>query len=71
LIYHITNEEKDFQKAILALTDMSEIALDTETTGLDPFISKVLLISAGNEYQQFVFDIAKLTNEMQNLIIRF
>lgn len=45
------------------LESSKEIAIDTETTGLDPYQSRILLISIGNEHKQFVFDVAKLDLE--------
>ena len=36
------------------------VGLDTETTGLRPLTSKVLLLQIGNKQQQFVLDIARL-----------
>ena len=36
------------------------VAVDTETTGLDPLVDKVLLIQIGDAKQQFIFDIAKI-----------
>jgi DNA polymerase I-like protein with 3'-5' exonuclease and polymerase domains len=53
--------------SIKFLSELKLFGLDTETTGLDPHGSKVLLISAGNETQQFVFDVAKLGNRIMRL----
>lgn len=49
--------------AIEFLGNCMQIGLDTETTGLDPYSSQTLLISAGNKYKQFVFDVARIGRE--------
>jgi DNA polymerase I-like protein with 3'-5' exonuclease and polymerase domains len=51
-----------FQQAIAFLQKCTILAIDTETTGFDPFTSKILIITLGNSNQQYVFDIAKLTD---------
>jgi DNA polymerase I-like protein with 3'-5' exonuclease and polymerase domains len=56
---YITNST-DLEKAIRFLKTVKLIGLDTETNGLDPHNTQVLLISFGNENRQFVLDVAKL-----------
>ena len=45
------------------------IALDIETTGLDPFHDKILLIQLGTRTKRLVIDCRKLGNEIQRLNI--
>ena len=54
---------KDLDAAINFLSALDVIAVDTETTGTDPLVDKVLLLSAGNMHQQFVFDVAALKKD--------
>jgi DNA polymerase I len=49
-----------YNNALVFLKQLPAISLDTETTGTDPLIDKVLLISAGNPYKQFVFNVYML-----------
>ena len=59
-VIFIDKNNDDYKNAINFLTKLPSISLDTETTGVDPLINKILLISAGNQMKQYVFDIAKL-----------
>ena len=58
---------KGFEDAISMLKTMPIIGVDTETTGLDPFSNRVLLIQIGNQYQQYVFDVARLDKSVELL----
>jgi DNA polymerase I len=40
------------------------LGLDTETTGVDPLIDKVLLISIGNKNVQYVIDVARMRKHL-------
>lgn len=60
------NDDK-YKQAIEFLKHLPAISLDTETTGTDPLIDKVLLISAGNPFRQFVFDVAALEKDLDPL----
>jgi DNA polymerase I-like protein with 3'-5' exonuclease and polymerase domains len=51
---------KDYEIAIGAIRKLNEFGLDTETTGLSPFMSQVLLIQVGTPWDQYVFDVYKL-----------
>lgn len=48
------------------------VGLDTETTGLKPLSSKVLLLQIGDQYKQFVIDIARIqkpgSDEIANIL---
>lgn len=66
MIYFITNQlyESD-QDDIVAGTvedclnyfeDKTEVGVDTETTGFNPYTNKVLTLQLGDEYRQFVID---------------
>lgn len=59
LVIHVETE-KQVDDAIIFLSKLDWISLDTETTGTDPLVNKVLLISAGNPHRQYVFDVAKI-----------
>lgn len=55
-----------WDKAISFLSDprVLVLGLDTETTGIDPLIDKVLLISIGNKNTQFVIDVARMRKHL-------
>lgn len=57
MIYISTKQE--LSEALIILRTKSIIALDTETTGLDPLTDKVLLIAVGDNTHQYVIDVAK------------
>ena len=63
----VKDAKKNFAEAINFLSALDSIAVDTETTGVDELTDKVLLISAGNQYKQFVFDVAALGTELNPL----
>jgi DNA polymerase-1 len=67
MIYLVSNQynlyDSEFDKisiseAINILTPYVELALDTETKGLDPYTKELLLLQIGNSQFQIVFDIA-------------
>jgi len=64
---YITNKTH-LLEAIDYLSDESILAIDTETTGLDPLVDKVLLISIGNQKEQFVLDVAQLGEHINSFI---
>jgi len=53
-----TNEE--FDKAFQSVSKMRIMGVDTETTGLDPYRCRVILVQIGDEYSQYVFDVARV-----------
>lgn len=53
---YITNEA-DARSAMGIIDRMPTIAVDTETTGLDPYEAKWTLLQIGNPEQSFVFDV--------------
>lgn len=59
---------KIFERALLFLRESKLIGLDTETNGLDPYRKDLLLISAGNQHQQFVFDVARLGKKIDQVV---
>jgi len=67
MIYHIQNKT-NYNFAINNLKDLSTICVDTETTGLDPFTSKVLLLQLGNSKNAYVFNMSKLMDVEDGLI---
>src|SRR6056297_645920 len=52
------------------LSSLKIVGVDTETTGLDPFLHKILLLQIGDKDNQFVFDIARLKKEDLNLNLK-
>ncbi len=66
-VYHLTSEDAEFNRALDLIGRMTIMGIDTETSGLDPFTKRVLLIQIGNEYDQFVFDVAKLGKAIYKL----
>ena len=63
----VKDAKTNFDEAINFLSALDAIAVDTETTGTDALSDKVLLISAGNQYKQFVFDVAALGANLSRL----
>lgn len=64
-VIKVLKKDKFFDDAVSFLSSLPVIAVDTETTGVDPLVDKVLLLSAGNMHKQFVFDIATLLPELE------
>lgn len=52
-------ESQDLLKALPEIDQMPIITVDTETTGLDPYESDVLLLQVGNPLKQFIIDCRK------------
>lgn len=69
---HITyvdgSESLTLDRAINFLKETSIISLDTETTGFDPYLNHLLLISMGNRRNSFVFDVARMGNKINRLL---
>lgn len=55
---HYIKEKKqnEIDNFITWLTNKTILGLDTETTGLDPFVSEVILLQIGDENTQWVFN---------------
>lgn len=56
-----------YEDAIRFLQTEKSIAVDTETTHVDPYLGKILLLSLGNPMRQFVFDIARLEKHLDSI----
>lgn len=56
-----------FDKAITFLSTSTFLSVDTETTGINPFAHKVLLLSVGSPLNQYVFDLARLERQLPQL----
>jgi DNA polymerase-1 len=67
MIYLVQNKTQT-KFAYDLLSSEPTLGADTETTGLDPFTSRVLLIQLGTSEHQFVFDIAKIPLDSLKLI---
>ena len=63
----ITNNTQ-LSEALEVLSKKEIIALDTETTGLDPLVDKILLIAIGDEADQYVIDVARTEDSIKGLI---
>ena len=55
-------------KAKRYLSSQKIIALDTETTGLDPLVDKIILLQLGNDQRQYVFDSYKLGDDINPIL---
>lgn len=64
---YVTSED-GVETALAYLRRKPIIALDTETTGLDPLEAKVLLIQMGDKEEQFVFDVFKLGTAIYKIL---
>jgi DNA polymerase I-like protein with 3'-5' exonuclease and polymerase domains len=64
---YINNKEGILQ-CLNYIRDKEIIALDTETTGLDPLTDKVLLIAIGDEHEQYVVDVAQTEQDLDELL---
>ncbi|MFY9227285.1 MAG: DNA polymerase, partial [Blastocatellia bacterium] len=62
----------DLKPALEILSQSEAIGLDTETTGLDPYTSKLRLIQLSNTKQAFIIDLFKtpaLAQELKDLFL--
>jgi len=64
-------KEVTLEFAIEILKDYSELALDTETSGLDPYTKELLLLQIGNFDIQVLFDIASYGGKIPLLLRNF
>lgn len=69
MIYLVQNKTQT-KFAFDILKKIPTLGADTETTGLDPIMDKVLLIQLGTEIDQFVFDVARIPEEDLKLILK-
>jgi len=60
--YQVIKTADDLRKAIEALTTQPVIGLDTETTELDPFTSRLRLIQLATPDRVFIFDFDQFSN---------
>lgn len=60
--YQVIKTADDLRKAIEALTTQPVIGLDTETTDLDPFTSRLRLIQLATPDRVFIFDFDHFSN---------
>jgi DNA polymerase-1 len=66
----LVQNKEDLKKAYNFLSKEASLGADTETTGLDPLIDKILLIQLGTEKTQYVFDVARLKLNDLKLIFK-
>ncbi|MEW6736175.1 MAG: DNA polymerase [Acidobacteriota bacterium] len=55
--YQLINTSEDLSCALALLSEQESIGIDTETTGLDPFNSRIRLIQLGTAEQAFIIDL--------------
>ena len=67
MIYTVTNDS-ELKHAVSVFEGEQILAVDTETTGLDPLVDKVLLLQIGNESDQAVFDVYKLGTSIYEVL---
>jgi DNA polymerase-1 len=48
------------EECVNYLTSKKVIAVDTETTGLDPYLNKVIMLQVGDEQKQFIIDVRQV-----------
>ena len=60
--YQVITTGEDLRKAIEALTTQPVIGLDTETTELDPYTSRLRLIQLATPDRVFIFDFGHFNN---------
>ena len=58
-------------EAINNLSKLSEIGIDTETTGLDCYLNNLLTIQLGNKENQYIFDLTSYENKIPKLLNSF
>lgn len=66
-IIYVKNPSEVYE-ALEYLNKKKILGFDTETNGLDPFTSDVLLLQLGDTYKQFVFDVFKIEESIHGLL---
>lgn len=54
--YEYIHQQSDFEKVVSWLSDKKVFVLDTETGGLNPFTSDIILLQVGNDEKQWIVD---------------
>jgi DNA polymerase I-like protein with 3'-5' exonuclease and polymerase domains len=67
--YNFIDKPENVQDTIDWILKQDSVAIDTETTGLDPLISKILLIQIGTPARQYVFDVAKIGEKVTKQLL--
>jgi ribonuclease D len=62
-------DEAGLEPALEAISGHSILGIDTETTGLDPFASRVRLIQIATPESSFVFDLFRV-RAMENSLLK-
>ena len=60
---------EELQEVKHYITKLAILALDTETTGLDPYLGNLLLIQVGDEHLQYVINVSKFTEKQLKFIL--
>ena len=60
--YTVIKTADELRKAVETLTNQPVIGLDTETTDLDPYTSRLRLIQVATADQVFIFDLDNINN---------
>jgi DNA polymerase-1 len=66
-VHYITEPGVELQAALSFLGAQKILSVDIESSGFDPLSNKVLLLQIGNRYHQYVFDIARLGDAVQQV----
>ena len=59
-IYDFITNQAGLDRALVEITKHDVISIDTEATGLDPYLSKLLLLQIGTPTKAYVFDARKV-----------
>lgn len=57
------DEPRDYYTAMGVIQSRTRMAVDTETTGIDPLLNEILMIQIGNAGTQYVFDYQRLKHK--------
>jgi DNA polymerase-1 len=68
-MYKVSNNVNDLKPLLTAIQESSEVGLDIETTGLDPYSSKLLLIQLAIDDDIFIINAIKLEQRVISYII--
>jgi len=58
--YDFITDQAALEKAVAEISKHEVISVDTEATGLDPYLAKLLLVQVGTPEKAYVFDARKL-----------
>jgi len=68
MMHFIDKPGKELEQSLTWLDEEQVYAIDTETSGLDPHVDKVLLLQIGNAQIQWVYDTYRIRNHIQPVL---